>query len=51
MKVWLVAAGQKGHEMRRIYILVVEDEALISEMVSEALSENGLDVHTGANGE
>lgn len=31
--------------MRRAKVLVVEDEALISEMISEVLAENGFDVH------
>ncbi len=30
---------------RRINVLVVEDEALISELVTEALGEGGFDVH------
>lgn len=37
--------------MRRTNVLVVEDEVLISEMVSDVLSENGFDVHTETNGE
>ncbi len=36
---------------RRTNVLVVEDEVLISELVSEVLSENGFDVHTVTNGE
>lgn len=36
---------------RRTNVLVVEDEVLISEMVSDVLSENGFDVHTETNGE
>ena len=37
--------------MRRTNILVVEDEPLISEMISEILCENGFDVHTVPDGE
>lgn len=37
--------------MRRASVLVVEDEVLISELVSEVLLENGFDVHIEANGE
>lgn len=37
--------------MRRTNVLVVEDEAMISEMVSEVLEENGFEVHTAATGE
>lgn len=36
---------------RRTNVLVVEDEVLISEMVSDVLSENGFDVHTETSGE
>jgi CheY-like chemotaxis protein len=36
---------------RRTNVLVVEDEVLISEMVSDVLSENGFDVHTVTSGE
>ena len=36
---------------RRTNVLVVEDEVLISEMVSDVLSENGFEVHTVTNGE
>jgi len=36
---------------RRTSVLVVEDEALISELVTEALSENGFEVHAVSNGE
>jgi DNA-binding NtrC family response regulator len=42
---------QRGQAMRRTNILVVEDEAMISEMVSEVLEENGFEVHTAATGE
>ena len=34
---------------RRKHILVVEDEELISEMISDALTEDGFDVHVTAN--
>jgi DNA-binding NtrC family response regulator len=37
--------------MRRTNVLIVEDEVLISELVSEVLSENGFDVHAVSNGE
>jgi two-component system, response regulator PdtaR len=37
--------------MRRTNILIVEDEVLISEMISEILCENGFDVHAVADGE
>lgn len=37
--------------MRRANVLVVEDEALISELVSEVLEENGFEVHTATTGE
>jgi two-component system, response regulator PdtaR len=37
--------------MRRTNILIVEDEPLISEMISEILSDNGFDVHAVADGE
>ena len=36
---------------RRTNVLVVEDEVLISEMVSDVLSENGFDVHAVTSGE
>ena len=36
---------------RRTNVLVVEDEVLISEMVSDVLSENGFKVHTVTSGE
>ena len=36
---------------RRTSVLVVEDEVLISELVTEALSENGFEVHAVSNGE
>ena len=36
---------------RRTNVLIVEDEVLISEMVSEVLSENGFDVHAVTSGE
>jgi CheY-like chemotaxis protein len=36
---------------RRTNVLIVEDEVLISELVSEVLSENGFDVHAVTNGE
>jgi CheY-like chemotaxis protein len=36
---------------RRTNVLVVEDEVLISEMVSDVLSENGFEVHTVTSGE
>ena len=36
---------------RRTNVLVVEDEVLISEMVSEVLSENGFEVHAVTSGE
>lgn len=36
---------------RRTSVLVVEDETLISELVTEALSENGFEVHAVSNGE
>jgi CheY-like chemotaxis protein len=36
---------------RRANVLVVEDEVMISEMVSEVLSENGFNVHTCTSGE
>lgn len=38
-------------QMRRANVLVVEDEVLISELVSEALLESGFDVHAVTNGE
>lgn len=34
---------------RRKHILVVEDEALVSAMISDALTEDGFDVHVSAN--
>ena len=37
--------------MRRTSVLIVEDEVLISELVSEVLAENGFDVHAVTNGE
>ena len=37
--------------MRRANVLVVEDEALISELISEVLEENGFEVHTARTGE
>jgi len=37
--------------MRRTNILMVEDEPLISEMISEVLCENGFNVHTETSGE
>jgi CheY-like chemotaxis protein len=37
--------------MRRTNVLIVEDEVLISELVSEVLAENGFDVHAVTNGE
>jgi CheY-like chemotaxis protein len=37
--------------MRRTNVLIVEDEVLISELVTEVLSENGFDVHAVTNGE
>jgi DNA-binding NtrC family response regulator len=37
--------------MRRTSILVVEDEVLISDMVADALLEQGFDVHTEMSGE
>ena len=36
---------------RRTNVLIVEDEVLISALVSEVLSENGFDVHAVPNGE
>src|SRR5664279_3371361 len=36
---------------RRTSVLVVEDEVLISELVSDALSESGFEVHAVSNGE
>lgn len=36
---------------RRTNVLLVEDEVLISELVSEVLSENGFDVHAVTSGE
>jgi len=36
---------------RRASVLVVEDELLISELIAEALCENGFAVHTEAEGE
>ena len=45
--------GRRGAAMptRRTNVLIVEDEVLISELVSEVLSENGFDVHAVTNGE
>ena len=37
--------------MRRTNVLVVEDEVMISELVSEVLEENGFEVHTASTGE
>jgi DNA-binding NtrC family response regulator len=37
--------------MRRTNVLMVEDEPLISEMISEVLCENGFAVHAVADGE
>jgi CheY-like chemotaxis protein len=37
--------------MRRTNVLVVEDEAMICELISEVLEENGFDVHTATTGE
>jgi DNA-binding NtrC family response regulator len=37
--------------MRRTNVLVVEDEVMISELISEVLEENGFEVHTAATGE
>jgi DNA-binding NtrC family response regulator len=37
--------------MRRASILMVEDEVLITEMMSEILCENGFDVHAVPDGE
>ena len=34
---------------RRKHILVVEDEALVSAMISDALTDDGFDVHVSAN--
>jgi len=36
---------------RRANVLIVEDEVMISELVSEALSEQGFDVHAVTSGE
>src|SRR5471032_2995411 len=37
--------------MRRTNILMVEDEPLISELISDVLCENGFNVHTETSGE
>jgi CheY-like chemotaxis protein len=37
--------------MRRTNVLVVEDEVMICELISEVLEENGFEVHTAATGE
>jgi len=37
--------------MRRTNVLMVEDELLISKMISEVLCKNGFDVHAVTNGE
>lgn len=37
--------------MRRTNVLVVEDEAMISELITEVLEENGFEVHTALTGE
>jgi two-component system cell cycle sensor histidine kinase/response regulator CckA len=37
--------------MRRTNVLVVEDEVMISELISEVLEENGFEVHTATTGE
>jgi DNA-binding NtrC family response regulator len=37
--------------MRRTNVLVVEDEVMISELISEVLEENGFEVHTASTGE
>ncbi len=37
--------------MRRTNVLMVEDEVLISELISEVLCDNGFDVHAVTNGE
>lgn len=36
---------------RRVSVLVVEDEILISRLIAEVLSENGFAVHVAADGE
>jgi CheY-like chemotaxis protein len=41
----------QGDDMRRTNILMVEDEPMICQMISEILFENGFDVHTVADGE
>jgi CheY-like chemotaxis protein len=42
---------QWGQAMRRTNVLVVEDEAMICELISEVLEENGFAVHTATTGE
>jgi CheY-like chemotaxis protein len=50
---WNITVEFRGVGMttRRTNVLIVEDEVLISSLVSEVLSENGFDVHAVPNGE